>query len=181
MQPKSHFIAFKWLYSVYSCKRPAEQRLRWERKEKRIPGQSITSSIVKSASEASFGLLGFRRSKIKQCAGKTIVHQNQLNGCCSTKRQRLGKECLFLTAPVTSPPPPTNSTDVAVWVLKFEKWRNNLFGKWLTIMKTYVASNKGQYCKHIAETTARDSNLWSWHFAFSFQMIFRCRKVTSGP
>jgi len=40
-----------------NCKRPAEQRLYWERKDKRIPGQSITSSIVKSLSEASFGLI----------------------------------------------------------------------------------------------------------------------------
>ena len=31
------------------CKRPAEQRLHWERKEKRIPGQSLISSIVKCA------------------------------------------------------------------------------------------------------------------------------------
>ena len=46
------------LYMENECKRPAEQRLHWERKEKRIPGQSITSPIVKSLSEASFGLMG---------------------------------------------------------------------------------------------------------------------------
>ena len=46
-----------------NCKRPAEQRLHWERKEKRIPGQSITSSIVKSLSEASFGLMGWGEVK----------------------------------------------------------------------------------------------------------------------
>jgi len=48
---------------TYTCKRPAEQRLHWERKEKRIPGQSIASSIVKSLWEASFGLMGWGKVK----------------------------------------------------------------------------------------------------------------------
>jgi len=45
------------LFLGYMCKCPAEQRLHWGCKEKRILGQSITSSIVKSLSEASFGLI----------------------------------------------------------------------------------------------------------------------------
>ena len=42
-----------------SCKRPAEQRLHSER----IPGRSITSSIMKSLSESSFGLMGWDEVK----------------------------------------------------------------------------------------------------------------------
>jgi len=49
-------------FDSWHCKRPAEQRLHWERK-KRIPGQSITSSIVKSLSEASFDLMGWGEVK----------------------------------------------------------------------------------------------------------------------
>jgi len=51
------------LKSTIYCKRPAEQHLHWERNEKRIPGQSITSSIVKSLSEATFGLMGWGEVK----------------------------------------------------------------------------------------------------------------------
>jgi len=53
---------FMWIAIIW-CKRPAEQRLHWERKEKRMPGQSIRSSIVKSLSEAFFGLMGWSEVK----------------------------------------------------------------------------------------------------------------------
>ena len=52
-----------YLCGASLCKCPAEQRLHWERKEKRIPGQSKTSSIGKSLSEASFGLMGWGEVK----------------------------------------------------------------------------------------------------------------------
>jgi len=63
--PNRNMKHYKPLGVCQTCKRPAEQRLHWERKEKRIPGQSITSSIVKSLSEASFGLMGWDEVKLK--------------------------------------------------------------------------------------------------------------------
>jgi len=45
------------------CKRPAGQRLHWERREKRIHDQSITPSVVKPLSEVSFGLMGWGEVK----------------------------------------------------------------------------------------------------------------------
>ena len=47
--PNRNMKHYKPLGVCQTCKRPAEQRLHWERKEKRIPGQSLTSSIVKCA------------------------------------------------------------------------------------------------------------------------------------
>jgi len=73
----------QFLANFNLCKRPAEQCLHWERKEKRIPGQSITSSIVKSLSAASFGFNGLGRSKTYYDKSLEVVTKaiNLLNFC----------------------------------------------------------------------------------------------------
>ena len=82
------------------CKRPAEQRLHWERKEKRIPGQSITSPIVKSLSEASFGLMvkakwnksisgRFYQSRSDRLHSLNILEQQRCTGYTYVRRLKL--------------------------------------------------------------------------------------------